>query len=179
MFLKQRIEERFREALEGMVERGRQEITEQGHVATGRGRASLESVFLGYKGGTLEGAIMAEKYMVGPVDEGVTAAKVPYSGRSGRGGVSAYIQGLIDWSRTIKPGLSDKERKGFAFAVATVAKREGHPTNGSYSFSQNGRRTGWIQAGIAAGEAELVEELRLFQAVEAGVYEGVEKAMEE
>jgi hypothetical protein len=78
---------------------------------------------------------------------GVTANRVPFGG-SGRGGKSKYIQALLDWAANIKPNLSDKERKSFVFAVAKKAKKEGHPTNGSYAFTKNGRRKDWIKYSI-------------------------------
>jgi hypothetical protein len=176
MLLEQRIEKRFGELLDWLVEQGREEITQQGHVATGRGRDSLEGRIEKRDLQRLEGWILAEEYMVDPVNDGVKASKVPYGGGGGSG-KSKYIQGLIRWLRTVKPSLSDQERKGVAFAIAQTAKREGHPTRGSYSFSQNGRRTGWIQKGLEVNEREIEKRLRLEVLLEGSLTDELEKAI--
>ena len=168
MLLAQRIERRFQELLDWLVEQGREEITQQGHVATGRGRASLEGRIDKRDLQRLEGWILAEEYMVDPVDDGVKAGRVPFSGGRGRR-QSKYIQGLIRWLRTVKPSLTDQERKSMAFAIGQTAKREGHPTRGSYRFSQNGRRTGWIQKGLETNEREITRRLRVEALVEGSL----------
>lgn len=78
------------------------------------------------------------------LESGVTAAKIPFSGITGRGGRSAYIEGLIRYAK-IKMGLQDeKEAKSAAFAIAHVHKKQGMPTSLSNRFSSSGMRTGWI-----------------------------------
>lgn len=143
-----------------MADKGKIELAAQGHRASGRGIESIEAEITEASVNRLVGVIWANDYLV-PVDTGVSAARVPFGGGGG-GGTSRYIQGLLDWIAIIKPGLDTKEAKSFAFAIAHTHKREGIPSNGSYAFSQNGRRTGWIEAGIAANQEEFEEDLRLF-----------------
>ena len=176
MLLDQRIYARFQALLDELAERGRAEITQQGHVATGRGRDSLEGVIISRDLRKLEGAILAADYMVGPVNDGVRASRVPFGGKRGRGGKSKYIQGLLDWLRVVKPSLSDQERLSMAFAIGRTAKKEGHPTRGIYAFSRNGRRTGWIRAGLETNAGVIEEELQLAAALRASLFERVEKA---
>ena len=179
MLLDQRIYARFQALLDELAERGRAEITQQGHVATGRGRDSLEGVIISRNLRKIEGAILAADYMVGAVNAGVRASRVPFGGRRrrrSRGGKSKYIQGLLDWLRVVKPSLSDQERLSMAFAIGRTAKREGHPTRGSYAFSRNGRRTGWIRAGLETNAGVIEEELQLAAALRASLFERVEKA---
>ena len=176
MLLAARINQRFQELLDWLVEQGREEITQQGHVATGRGRASLEGRIDKRDLQRLEGWILAEEHMVDPVNDGVKAGNVPFGGRS-RGGKSKYIQGLIRWLRTVKPSLTDQERTSMAFAIGRTAKREGHPTRGSYRFSQNGRRTGWIQKGLETNEREMERRLRLEALLEGSLIDELEKAV--
>lgn len=177
MLLDQQIYARFQDLLDQLADQGREEITQQGHVATGRGRDSLEGSIISRDLRKLEGAILAADYMVGPVDEGVKASRVPFSPSTGRGGTSKYIQGLMDWLRVVKPSMSDQERKSMAFAIGQTAKREGHPTRGSFAFSRNGERTGWIRRGLEINAGEVEERLRLFAAVRASIYERVDKAI--
>ena len=63
------------------------------------------------------------------IETGVTKDKIPYSGRTGAGGTSKYIKGLINWAM-IKFGLSAKKDKGAAFAIAQNHLKSGMPTRG-------------------------------------------------
>jgi hypothetical protein len=60
------------------------------------------------------------KYM----ERGVKAANVPFTPPSGRGGKSAYIEGLARYAEA-RMGLSGKEALGAAFAIAHKHKRLG------------------------------------------------------
>jgi hypothetical protein len=76
------------------------------------------------------------------VNNGTKAARIPYNGRTGRGGTSKYIQALIDYGK--KRGIADdKQAKQFAFAVAAKQKKEGMSTKASARFSKNGKRNAW------------------------------------
>ena len=77
------------------------------------------------------------------VEFGVKANRIPFSGRSGKGGKSQYIQGLISFFE--KRGLSGREAVGAAFATAHVHAREGMPSRASARFSKTGERTGFIK----------------------------------
>ena len=121
------------------------EIKAQGHVATGKLINSLETV-IEQKGTLLVGKILINDYS-GILNAGVSPERVPYTPRSGRK-TSKYITALINWGRVVKPSLSEKELKSFAFAVAATAKKEGHPTRGSYAYSENGRRKSWAENSI-------------------------------
>jgi hypothetical protein len=51
------------------------------------------------------------------MERGVKAANVPFTPPSGRGGTSAYIEGLTRYAQ-MRMGLSGKEALGAAFAIA-------------------------------------------------------------
>ena len=150
--------------MEKLADSAKMELAEQGHRATGKGIKSIEPKVTAEGLDKLVGTILANDYLI-PVDTGVKAARIPYSPGSGAR-TSKYIQGLIRWVGIIKPSLSTKERKGMAFAVAAKHKREGMPTRGSYSFSSNGRRTGWVKHGIEDNVERLVEMSGILQALE-------------
>ena len=64
------------------------------------------------------------------MDYGIKASRIPY--RHGSGAKSSkYIQGLMNYGK-LRKGLSGKELKAFAFAVARKQKKRGSPlrTNG-------------------------------------------------
>ncbi len=135
-----------------------EELAQQGHRASGALEKSIE-VIIEEKGSILIGKILMNDYSYW-LDKGVPADKVPYYPGSGRKS-SKYIDALIDWSKWIKPALSEEERKSFAFAVATKAKQEGHPTSGSYAFSSNGRRKAWHENAIEKNLEEFEKILKL------------------
>jgi len=161
----------FFKALENMADRAKLELAEQGHRASGRGIDSIEAKITEVAITRIVGVILANDYLI-PVDTGVPAARVPFSGVGG-GGTSKYIQGLINWINIIKPGLSAPENKSFAFAIAYTHKKQGIPTSKSYAFSKNGRRTGWIAAGLAATQADFEKDLEVL----TGIVDAFENAL--
>ena len=138
------IRDRFEQELKAIIEDLRDEIRQQGHVATGSLEKSFEAEIKDSDNDGFLGVIFGNDYWEA-VDTGVSASRIPYSPGKGRGGTSKYIQALIEWAAVVRPELSDKERKSFVFAVATVASREGNPTRGAYSFSRNGERKNFVQ----------------------------------
>lgn len=166
--LEEKIKQNFKEAVEILVDKAKMEILQQGHKASGKLIESLVPEFTLSDLRRLVAYIWVEDYGL-IVDQGVKAARVPYSGRSqAPGGRSAYIEGLLNWARIVKPGLADKERLSFVFAVAATHKKEGIPSRGSFSFSQNGRRKNWVKYGIDDNIEALERDLELFNAIRAG-----------
>lgn len=119
----------------------RVELERQGHVLTGRLSESIDYE-ISADGYSIVGRMYFEDYGL-YVETGVSADRIPYGGRSGSGGKSKYIQGLIIfWEDR---GLSGREAIGAAFATANVHAREGMPSRNSYQFSQTGQRTGFVR----------------------------------
>ena len=174
MALKEQILDRFQKSLEGMADRGRIRLAEQGHRATGKLIRSLEAQITSADIDQLVGVILAEDYGK-IVDSGVPASRIPY--RRGSGAKSSqYIQALIDWIDIIRPGLQANERKSFAFAIANTHKREGMPTKASSRFSKDGTRTNWIESAFE-GQAEQIErELRLIRIINASFERSIDQA---
>ena len=77
------------------------------------------------------------------MEGGVSADQIPYSGTSGHGGKSAYIQALIGYAKK-KLQLPDDQAKSAAFAIAQTHRKKGMPSPSSSRFSATGERTGWI-----------------------------------
>jgi hypothetical protein len=88
---------------------------------------------------------------------GIKANKIPYSGRSGRGGTSLYIQALQNYAKNRMEISDEKESLSVAFAIAATQKKEGMPTRNSYSFSSTGKRTDWVEEALKKNEDKVFE----------------------
>ena len=135
--------EALTDAMEHLQGKLKKELREQGHYLTGALHNSIDYKVT-RRGQTV---VIAEMYSLdyGLIMEvGVKPNKIPYGGRGGgaSGGTSKYIQGLVTFFQ--KRGLDERGALSAAFATANVQKREGMPTNGSFAFSANGRRTGFV-----------------------------------
>lgn len=155
--------ERFQSALDKLAQYGKEEIIQQGRDSSGRVIASIEGKIVSKEIGNIIGAILVADYGL-IVDSGVDAKDVPFSGTGG-GGRSKYIGALLKWAAIIKPSLSLQERKSFVFATAYTHKKEGIPSKGSYRFSKNGRRTGWIKYGLEDNIDQFEKDLGLIELV--------------
>lgn len=158
----------IQKATDFLVDKIKRELAEQGHRASGKLIDTIEVKIFSENNG-FKGQILMQDYAF-ILDKGVSPDRVPYSrNRGGRGGgsrSSKYIEALIEWIGIIKPALSDSEAKSFAFAIANKAKQEGHPTRGSFAFSQNSRRKEWAKFAIDANikEFEVLLDLGRFVA---------------
>jgi len=114
-------------------------LKDQGHNNTGSLLNSID--FKAYQAAdTIVSDFFMNDYW-NKVNYGVSASRIPY--RRGSGAKkSKYIDALINYF--LSKGYSDKESKSFAFATATIHKREGMPTKASSRFSKNGERTGFV-----------------------------------
>lgn len=133
-----------RDIIISMLEIAREEISielkAQGHDSSGQLVGSIETKI----NETIEG-MRGELYMAYYyefVNNFTPPSKIPFGGRSGRGGKSKYIEGLISFFTR----LAAQNPISRAFATAYTQKKEGRPTKGSYLFSSNGRRTGFLEA---------------------------------
>jgi hypothetical protein len=123
----------------------KEQFDQQGHTLTGK---AMASVVVEYETSPeeLSMEVSAPGY-VPIVNKGVPSNKIPYSGRSGNGGTSMYIQALIDYAKR-RMHAGDKEAKSIAFAIAATHKKEGMPTRGSYAFSNTGQRLGFVDQAL-------------------------------
>lgn len=78
------------------------------------------------------------------IESGVSASNIPFSGATGQGGRSAYIQALIGYALKKLQVDGLKEAKSAAFAIAHTHRKEGMPGRASARFSSTGKRTEWI-----------------------------------
>jgi len=82
------------------------------------------------------------------VAAGTPSSKIPFSGRTGRGGHSLYIEALQSYVKNRMNIQDEKKSLSVAFAIAHTQKNEGMPTKASYRFSSNGRRKDWVEGGL-------------------------------
>lgn len=129
-------------AMERLKTALQERLQEQGHRLTGSLEKSLRYEVKPAQDGYT--AVMTSAEYGIYVEFGVRAARIPYGGRTGRGGKSKYIEGLIRYFQL--RGLPQREAQRAAFATANVHRREGMPTRASYRFSRNGERTGFVRS---------------------------------
>lgn len=135
------LKEAMEDVMRFIVKKLRERSERQGHKLTGRLIRSMEFK-VNVKSGVAVGDVYMEHYSQF-LERGVRASRIPFSGRSGRGGTSKYIQALADYFK--KRGVPSREVLRAAFATAYKHKREGMPTRASSRFSQDsGVRTGFI-----------------------------------
>ena len=95
---------------------------------------------------------------------GVKSDKIPFGGRTGRGGTSLYIKALQDYVKARMNISDEKKSLSIAFAIAQTQKNSGDawgmPTRGSYKYSKTGARLRWIEEGFKHKEGEIVETIR-------------------
>jgi hypothetical protein len=91
---------------------------------------------------------------------GTPENKIPFSGRTGRGGTSLYIAALQNYAKARMGVTDEKKSLSIAFAIATKQKAMGMPTPGSYRFSSTGKRKDWIELAFKNNEDKITEAIR-------------------
>lgn len=87
------------------------------------------------------------------------------------GGKKVPINVLVEWIERKAIASGDKEVKSLAFAIQNTIHKEGIPTKGSFKFSNNGRRKGFIDFVI---DNELDD---VYNELEKQVFEGYDDAI--
>lgn len=114
----------------------------QGHTMTGAFEQSLE-VLTDEKGVSGVG----NTYGI-YLNLGVKASEIKYPYARAR------IDGLTKFAQ-FRMGVDEKTGRSIAFAIATKHAREGMPTQGSYRYSKNGKRTDMIDDAIEQADEEI------------------------
>ena len=134
------------------------ELIEQGHEASGNLVNSFEQRVIEVPNSIVIEILMDEYGIY--VNEGRKA-----------GGKKVPIDVLIQWIYRRGIASGDKEVKNVAFAIQQKIWKEGSPTSGSFKFSNNGRRKGFIDFVINNELDEVYNEL------EQQVFEGYDDAI--
>jgi hypothetical protein len=87
------------------------------------------------------------------------------------GGKKVPINVLVEWIERKAIASGDKEVKSLAFAIQNTIHKEGIPTKGSFKFTNNGRRKGFIDFVI---DNELDD---VYNELEKQVFEGYDDAI--
>lgn len=150
---------RIGRAVDRFAERGPEELEAQGHVATRNLIFSFETRIDSQNLDRIRAMIMTLDYGI-DVDTGTTALEVRQKGRK-------HLLEILDWIAVINPNMPPPERRRFAEATTRKHQQVGVPTPASKRFSQNGRRTGWIQAAYGETDAQrqLEEDLQLIEGI--------------
>ena len=120
------------------VDKFREELVMQGHENTGKLFEMMR--FETNKTDTIN--IFMQDYAKF-VDSGIRPGKL----------VSVYA--LMEWVEQKGIASGEKEIKSAAFAIRRKIEQQGSPTNNAFSYSSNGRRTGFIEV-VVAEESKFV-----------------------
>ena len=134
------------------------ELIEQGHKATGNLVNSFEQRVIEVPNSIVIDILMDEYGIY--VNEGRKS-----------GGKKVPINVLVEWIERKAIVNGDKEVKSLAFAIQQTIHKEGSPTAGSFKFSKNGRRKGFIDFVI---DNELDE---VFNELEQQVFQGYDESI--
>ena len=134
------------------------ELIEQGHEATGNLVNSFEQRVIEVPNSIVIEILMDEYGIY--VNDGRKT-----------GGKKVPINVLVDWIERKAIVNGDKEVKSLAFAIQQTIHKEGIPTKGSFKFSNNGRRKGFIDFVINNELDEVYNEL------EQQVFDGYDDAI--
>lgn len=157
------IKTNLRLALNYQIKLSREELVEQGHYASGRLDRSFEARVVMNAVDGLVGQILTEDYGEA-LDTGVRAENIRYNPAV-----------LLPWLRIVKKNLNDTARLRLAYAIKSTHTKEGMPSRGALAYSNNGRRTGWKAASIAAASDRIDEILGVQDYVEALIDEAFGK----
>lgn len=114
----------------------------QGHKMSGK---LIDDIKYVVKQETDKLSIEGFMYVYGNIlASGTKASKIPFSGRTGRGGTSLYIQALQQYAQQRMNIQDEKKSLSVAFAIAHTQKKQGMPTQGSYKFSSTGKRKDFV-----------------------------------
>lgn len=137
------------------------EATRQGHTLTDKLKREARVVTYG---NPLLDDLIGVQILLPPyatqLDKGIRPGRVPYPSsrtRRARGGTSAYIEALQKYFQRRYPSATTARAKKLAFMTAKVARKVGHPTPGSYQYSTNNARLGFIEKSVGATSLKVLE----------------------
>ena len=134
------------------VQTMRDNIEKQGHNATGRLSQDIKTTTKFTSDGISIDVLM---YLYGAyVNKGVSRERFRFGGE-------AHIDVLIEWAKAKGITVTDGDYKSFAFAVIGAHRKQGIPTKGSYSFSSNGKRLGFVDDAAADTRAAVFDFLNV------------------
>lgn len=148
------LEQALQEILKIVKKEFNRQLQLQGHNLTGKLAQSVEQKITT----TFDGFIIDFEALAygNIINRGVPANRIPFSPGSGKK-TSKYIDGLKKFAK-LRFGAGDKEAQSIAFAIAYTQKKQGLPTKGSFQFSKNGKRTGFIDDTLESVEP-LIEKI--------------------
>lgn len=143
-----------------LVEKLQEELREQGHHATGE---LINSINYRIEGDVL--IIQTPKAYASAMENGLPK------------GHAVPIGALIRWIEVKGIATGDKEVKAAAWAIRAAIMREGSPTQGAFKYTNNGRRTGFVDVVINehAKKALILIEKELGKEIQAIISNEVKK----
>lgn len=127
----------FDKALKFLSEKGKEQLKVQGHFLSGNLERSFEERIKDKLNGVLSGEILVNDY-------GIDLDLEPSERVKKLGSFQSHVTELYNYFQKRAPNLTNTQRYFFAVNTAKLHFKGEIPTKNSYRYSNNGRRTGWI-----------------------------------
>lgn len=134
-------------AMDVMIKQTRIEISDQGHILTGNLLRSIERETIQQASVIVCNMLLNDYFR--RINDGIPASEISYS--------QADIQRLFIYFEL--RGHDMKEAKRIAYATINRHHIEGLPTRGSYAYSNNNRRTKFIEQSFSDSFNKMITEL--------------------
>lgn len=151
----------LQKGLEFLREEIRSELLAQGHRASGKLIDEIDIVIEQKTENVIRGVIKMQDYYT-YVNTGTRPHWPPFDA-------------IYEWAKIIKSGEPDKEVRSFSYAVMNVMSEEGTPSKGSFTFSNNGRRTEFSKFAIDNNRGQFNEILDLVTCFSIIIQEAVQE----
>ena len=137
----------FKEIGKKLVFEFKRELEQQGHRASKSGSV-IDGI--AFKTSIMGLDVFTDKDYIHALNEG----QKPHAPK---------LQNILDWIEKRKdtiPYRSEQEKHEIAYAIIRRIKLEGTPTKGAFKYTDNGRRTGFIEQVINTNRTQITKDIQ-------------------
>lgn len=141
------LEKVFKQIGKKLVFQFKRELEQQGHRASKSG-SIIDGI--AFKTSIMGLDVFTDKDYIHALNEGQKAH-------------APNLQNILDWIEDRKstiPYANEQEKHEIAYAIIRKIKLEGTPTSGSFKYSDNGRRTGFIEQVINTNKQQITKDIQ-------------------
>jgi len=141
------LEKVFKQIGKKLVFQFKRELEQQGHRASKSG-SIIDGI--AFKTSIMGLDVFTDKDYIHALNEGQKAH-------------APNLQNILDWIEDRKstiPFANEQEKHEIAYAIIRKIKLEGTPTSGSFKYSDNGRRTGFIEQVINTNKQQITKDIQ-------------------
>lgn len=141
------LEKVFKQIGKKLVFQFKRELEQQGHRASKSG-SIIDGI--AFKTSIMGLDVFTDKDYIHALNEGQKAH-------------APNLQNILDWIEDRKstiPYANEQEKHEIAYAIIRKIKLEGTPTSGSFKYSDNARRTGFIEQVINTNKQQITKDIQ-------------------